>query len=487
MNDEMKPQQGLQRPDHEGQMAKSELYRAAKMSMKLFQMIQDGQQLEGWVQAKISKSADYLDSVYHYMEYQMKFGSGGVASTVNDITDDMEVGGADKVAEEDDELPMEMEESMNYEQKLNALLEGAVKKEKKVKEGFPTVAGAKAAAEKTKTTGKFDKKELKPGVTQYTRKASTFTDGGDDKDTKNAKKKAKQKDESIEEAFPTVADAKARAEKEKTTGKFDKKELSTGTQYTRKASTFTDGGDDKDTKNAKKKAKTNEASGANKTDVAMAYLMAVVNAPTGTSEKRRLSNWQQILDYKFDIAMDTATLAQMLPQLDSQLQSGKLDKLQNRMISRGELSIESVQQGVSEGIKDIAKKVGKAITGPDDEELIQRLEKETGGKRPEKKEKKDESLVRSIVRKVVEAKKKEGSKPDFLDMDKDGDKKEPMKKAIADNKVSEGSKPDFLDMDKDGDKKEPMKKAIADKKKTVKESAELDYMLKLAGRRPLNG
>jgi hypothetical protein len=28
----------------------------------------------------------------------------------------------------------------------------------------------------------------------------------------------------------------------------------------------------------------------------------------------------------------------------------------------------------------------------------------------------------------------------------------------------EGSKPDFLDMDKDGDKKEPMKKAVADKK-----------------------
>jgi len=47
----------------------------------------------------------------------------------------------------------------------------------------------------------------------------------------------------------------------------------------------------------------------------------------------------------------------------------------------------------SEGIKDIAKKVGgavkagakavgKAITGPDDDELLSRLEKETGGKRP---------------------------------------------------------------------------------------------------------
>ena len=30
-----------------------------------------------------------------------------------------------------------------------------------------------------------------------------------------------------------------------------------------------------------------------------------------------------------------------------------------------------------------------------------------------------------------------------------------------------GSKPDFLDMDKDGDKKEPMKKAVADKKGTA--------------------
>jgi hypothetical protein len=51
-------------------------------------------------------------------------------------------------------------------------------------------------------------------------------------------------------------------------------------------------------------------------------------------------------------------------------------------------------------------------------------------------------------------------------------------------KVKEGAKPDFLDMDKDGDKKEPMKKAVADKKagpkkgvnpfakKTVKESVE---------------
>jgi hypothetical protein len=43
--------------------------------------------------------------------------------------------------------------------------------------------------------------------------------------------------------------------------------------------------------------------------------------------------------------------------------------------------------------------------------------------------------------------------------------------------IAEKAKPDFLDMDKDGNKKEPMKKAIADKKKeTVKESSDFTRM-----------
>ena len=46
--------------------------------------------------------------------------------------------------------------------------------------------------------------------------------------------------------------------------------------------------------------------------------------------------------------------------------------------------------------------------------------------------------------------------------------------------VMEGDKPDFLDLDKDGDKKESMKKAAADKKE-VKESPELRGILKHAG------
>jgi hypothetical protein len=48
-------------------------------------------------------------------------------------------------------------------------------------------------------------------------------------------------------------------------------------------------------------------------------------------------------------------------------------------------------------------------------------------------------------------------------------------------KVDEAAKPDFLDMDKDGDKKEPMKKAIKDKKeKKVEEGSTGDYSAKKA-------
>ena len=72
------------------------------------------------------------------------------------------------------------------------------------------------------------------------------------------------------------------------------------------------------------------------------------------------------------------------------------------------------------------------------------------------------------VKAVKHTVKAKGSKPDFLDLDKDGDKKEPMKQAARQAKVKEGAKPDFLDLDKDGDKKEPMKKAA--KEKNMKEA-----------------
>lgn len=67
-------------------------------------------------------------------------------------------------------------------------------------------------------------------------------------------------------------------------------------------------------------------------------------------------------------------------------------------------------------------------------------------------------------------------KPDFLDLDKDGNRKEPMKQAAdqAKKKVSEANKPDFLDLDKDGNRKEPMKQAAKQAKHQDVEEAKHD-------------
>jgi len=58
--------------DHEVQMARSDLYKTANYAIKLHAIlkgISEEQGLEGWMQAKITKAADYMSSVFHALEY----------------------------------------------------------------------------------------------------------------------------------------------------------------------------------------------------------------------------------------------------------------------------------------------------------------------------------------------------------------------------------------------------------------------------------
>ena len=93
----------------------------------------------------------------------------------------------------------------------------------------------------------------------------------------------------------------------------------------------------------------------------------------------------------------------------------------------------------------IVHKSSKAYGGSEEKEADDEDDK------PKKKAKKEsvEPEFKSKFMKMVEAEKEEAA-----------DKKKKMAKK---EKMAEGSKPDFLDIDKDGDKKEPMKKAAADK------------------------
>lgn len=64
-----------EKKDHEGSMAKSQLERSKKYSMMIYKIIQnvdkdgDGEvEFPAWVQSKLTKAEDYLQSVYNYLD-----------------------------------------------------------------------------------------------------------------------------------------------------------------------------------------------------------------------------------------------------------------------------------------------------------------------------------------------------------------------------------------------------------------------------------
>ena len=62
--------ENIKKDDHEAKMARADLYKLAQYSAKLFKMIDENEELQGWVQSKITKASDYISSVYHYLEYE---------------------------------------------------------------------------------------------------------------------------------------------------------------------------------------------------------------------------------------------------------------------------------------------------------------------------------------------------------------------------------------------------------------------------------
>ena len=67
----MNDKQYLDHMDHEGKMAKRQLKQLAEYAMELASMLDDGTQLEGWVQSKITLANDYISKVKHYLEEEL--------------------------------------------------------------------------------------------------------------------------------------------------------------------------------------------------------------------------------------------------------------------------------------------------------------------------------------------------------------------------------------------------------------------------------
>jgi len=66
-------------------MARSDLYKIAKYAIKLHEMmknVSEAEGIQGWQQSKITKAADYMDSVYHSLDYEMNMDKGMMPESV---------------------------------------------------------------------------------------------------------------------------------------------------------------------------------------------------------------------------------------------------------------------------------------------------------------------------------------------------------------------------------------------------------------------
>ena len=60
--------------DHEGSMAKRQMFKTAEYAAEIFDNIQDADEFPAWIQSKMTKIADYIGAVKHYLEYDHVMG-----------------------------------------------------------------------------------------------------------------------------------------------------------------------------------------------------------------------------------------------------------------------------------------------------------------------------------------------------------------------------------------------------------------------------
>ena len=75
--------------EYQASMARSELYRNAKYAMSMMKQIDPHGEVPPWIAGALTKSANYLDKIYHYLDYYQKFEPEQLPE---DMDGDMELG-----------------------------------------------------------------------------------------------------------------------------------------------------------------------------------------------------------------------------------------------------------------------------------------------------------------------------------------------------------------------------------------------------------
>lgn len=115
----------MDEPDSEGEMARSQMIKTMKYAAEIMAMVDESTELPAWVQSKLTKVAEYIGAVKHYME------SKTVRRIVTHVTEGKVEEASDARTIRDSEVEEIMINGMNY--MLSDL--------KKSKKGKPLVMG----------------------------------------------------------------------------------------------------------------------------------------------------------------------------------------------------------------------------------------------------------------------------------------------------------------------------------------------------------
>jgi hypothetical protein len=220
-------------------------------------------------------------------------------------------------------------------------------------------------------------------------------------------------------------------EKEKGTGRFDKKKISTGTVYTRKPETFDDPETDPEATGGAPKRKgrpagTRRAIGAKHSGRSKLASKDAIAEELPVTDRGEYDQEGESAKHDIKTIVRHAQALHKILGDDDNLPEwvqSKLAKIEGMMIAVDEY-MQNQDQEVSE----------KAPPGAKAERMVKGIKKSLS--KDGKLSDKDKAIAYATTWKAKKAGKveEEGAKPDFLDADKDGNKKETFKKAVADKK-----------------------------------------------------
>jgi len=117
----------MQHHDYQASMARSELYRNAKYGMDMLKMIRKEDEIEPWIASCLTKAAMNLDKIYHYMDYYQHAEPGvlGEDAPMADYSmDDEDMGGDEELGETSGSIArMNLLEIVEYSIKLFQMIQ----------------------------------------------------------------------------------------------------------------------------------------------------------------------------------------------------------------------------------------------------------------------------------------------------------------------------------------------------------------------------